>query len=182
MTLEITRFRPADQAAVRRLILDGLEEHWGSIDPELNPDLDDIVASYGHGTVLVARVDGRVVGVGMLLPAGQDEGEVKRMSVAREHRRTGVASAVLRRLVDAARLHGWRGSSSRRPRPGPTPSSSTRTPASSSPTTTRAPSAAMPISASPSDAPCRFRRRNIEFREGVTCMNRRAPAPKSAGR
>jgi GNAT superfamily N-acetyltransferase len=108
VTLEITPFEPADQAAVRRLILDGLEEHWGSIDPSLNPDLDDIVASSGHGTVLVARVDGRVVGVGVLLPAGPDEGEVKRMSVAREHRRTGVASAVLHALVDAARRHGWR--------------------------------------------------------------------------
>jgi putative acetyltransferase len=110
MTLEIARFVPADHAAVRQLILDGLEEHWGSLEPGLNPDLDDIAASYGHGEILVARVDDAIVGVGMVVPVGPDasEGEVKRMSVAREHRRTGIASAVLRGLVDVARSQGWR--------------------------------------------------------------------------
>ena len=60
-------------------------------------------------TILVARVDEVIVGVGMVVPVGSDEGEVKRMSVAREHRRTGVASAVLRDLVGIARAsQGWR--------------------------------------------------------------------------
>ena len=108
MTFEVARFRPEDQAEVRALILDGLEEHWGSIDPTLNPDLDDIGATYGHGTILVARIEGRIVGVGMLVPAGPGEGEVKRMSVAREHRRTGVAAALLRELVAIARQQGRR--------------------------------------------------------------------------
>jgi GNAT superfamily N-acetyltransferase len=106
--VEIASFRPEDQAVVRQLILDGLEEHWGSLDPGLNPDLDDIRATYGHGTVLVARIDGRVVGVGMMVPAANDEGEVKRMSVARDRRRTGVATALLAELVAVARAIGWR--------------------------------------------------------------------------
>jgi GNAT superfamily N-acetyltransferase len=108
MTPQVDPFRPDDQAAVRRLILDGLEEHWGSIDPALNPDLDDIAATYSHGTILVARVSDQIVGVGMLVPVGLDEGEVKRMSVAREHRRTGIASALLRELVEIARRRSWR--------------------------------------------------------------------------
>jgi GNAT superfamily N-acetyltransferase len=107
MTFEVARFRPEDQIAVRTLILDGLEEHWGSLDPGLNPDLDDIGATYGDGTILVARREDRIVGVGIVVPAGSDEGEVKRMSVAREHRRTGVASAVLGGLVAVAQHQGW---------------------------------------------------------------------------
>ncbi|HEY3725020.1 MAG TPA: hypothetical protein VGN59_16840 [Acidimicrobiia bacterium] len=37
--LEIARFAPGDQGAVRALILEGLAEHWGTLDPSLNPDL-----------------------------------------------------------------------------------------------------------------------------------------------
>lgn len=108
MTLQVDPFRPEDQAEVRQLILDGLEEHWGSIDPALNPDLDDITATYGHGSILVARVTDRIVGVGVVVPLASSEGEVKRMSVARDHRRTGVASAVLRELVAIGKERGWR--------------------------------------------------------------------------
>ena len=45
-----------DQEAAQRLILAGLVEHWGTLDPTKNPDLDDIQRSYvsrGH-TFLVA--------------------------------------------------------------------------------------------------------------------------------
>jgi len=47
----IRPFRPADQEAARRLILQGLAEHFGAVDETLNPDIDDIMASYvdrGH--------------------------------------------------------------------------------------------------------------------------------------
>ena len=43
-----------NEDAVRSLILDGLQEHWGSVDPTLNPDLDDLAATYAAGRVLVA--------------------------------------------------------------------------------------------------------------------------------
>jgi ribosomal protein S18 acetylase RimI-like enzyme len=97
--LEIAGFRPAEQDSVRRLILDGLEDHWGTLDDGLNPDLDDLARSYAAGAVLVARRSGRIVGAAAVVPVGADEGEVKRMSVARDQRRIGVASALLRELV-----------------------------------------------------------------------------------
>jgi ribosomal protein S18 acetylase RimI-like enzyme len=106
--LEVVRFARADQDAVRRLILDGLEEHWGALDPDLNPDLDDIAASYGAGAVLVARRVGGIVGAGAVVPTGLGEGEVKRLGVAREHRRSGVASALLREMVAIGIELGWR--------------------------------------------------------------------------
>jgi GNAT superfamily N-acetyltransferase len=107
--VEIERFRREHQAEVQRLILDGLEEHWGRLDPRLNPDLDDIEASYAAGTVLVARHAGRIVGVGAIVPVSPDAGEVKRMSVARDARRQGIGTTLLLELVAEARRRGWHG-------------------------------------------------------------------------
>jgi GNAT superfamily N-acetyltransferase len=107
-SVEIVRFAPEHEAAVRRLILEGLEEHWGVLDPRLNPDLEDIAASYAEGTVLVARDVERIVGVGAIVPFAADEGEVKRMSVARGARRQGVGTALLLGLLADAKARGWR--------------------------------------------------------------------------
>jgi choline dehydrogenase len=107
-SVEIARFCREDQAAVRRLILEGLEEHWGALDPQFNTDLDDIEASYAVGTVLVARGSGQIVGVGAIVPVAAGEGEVKRMSVAREARRRGLGTALLSALLEDAKERGWR--------------------------------------------------------------------------
>ena len=107
-SVEIVRFRREDQAAVQRLILEGLEEHWGVLDPQFNADLDDIDASYAVGTVLVARDAGQIVGVGAITPIGPGEGEVKRMSVARDARRRGLGTALLTALLEDARERGGR--------------------------------------------------------------------------
>ncbi len=44
--ISIKPFESEDQEAVQSLILAGLAEHWGEIDPTLNPDLNDIGAYY----------------------------------------------------------------------------------------------------------------------------------------
>ena len=108
MTLAIERFRPEDQSAVRALILAGLGEHWGLIDAELNPDLDDIGATYGDGDDPGRERRRRDRRRRHPRARGIRRGEVKRMSVAREHRRAGVASAMLRELVAVARHRGSR--------------------------------------------------------------------------
>ena len=105
--LSIGPFAARDQDAVQALILDGLREHWGQLDPSLNPDLDDLARSYREGTVLVAWRDGGIVGAGAVVPTEAGEGEVKRLGVARAHRRTGVACALLRALVAVAVDEGW---------------------------------------------------------------------------
>jgi GNAT superfamily N-acetyltransferase len=78
------------------------------LDPQLNPDLEDIETSYAVGTVLVARKAERIVGVGALMPVAPHEGEVKRMSVARDVRRQGVGTALLLELAADAKRSGWR--------------------------------------------------------------------------
>ncbi len=86
----IRAFVPADQDATRALILAGLGEHFGVIDPALNPDLDDIAAEYlacGHA-FLIAEATGSLVGAGGLRVTGQ-EGQIVRVSVAPAARRRG---------------------------------------------------------------------------------------------
>lgn len=123
LPLTIRPFERRDQAAAKALILEGLVEHWGALDPTLNPDLDDIAATYVDGCFLTAwqnpspSVGGseggdgeRLVGTGAILPEPDDEGvaRVVRMSVARDCRRRGIGRALLDALCMAAREAGYR--------------------------------------------------------------------------
>jgi ribosomal protein S18 acetylase RimI-like enzyme len=110
--LTISPFKPADQAAARALILEGLGEHFGWIDETRNPDVDDIAAHYlakGHAFV-VARSDGEMVGTGALLTLSVPDGvgQMVRVSVSRSRRRGGIGAAIARRLLDVARQRGLR--------------------------------------------------------------------------
>jgi putative acetyltransferase len=101
-------FQPKDQAAVKQLVLAGLAEHWGEIDPTRNPDLNDIAASYSKATFLVARAQGRIVGCGALVPHNQEIAEIMRMSVAAGMRRQGIARQILDCLIEQARTGGFK--------------------------------------------------------------------------
>lgn len=95
-----------NQAEVRALILGGLAEHWGSVDASLNPDLDDMVATYGSGrTVLVRDPSGVLIGTGTVVPRGADRAEILRMSVSPAARRTGIGRRIVEELVMTAA--GW---------------------------------------------------------------------------
>jgi putative acetyltransferase len=100
-------FQPADQAAVKDLILAGLADHWGTLDPSKNPDLDDIAASYAGAIFLVARYLDRIIGTGALVPRPDGTAEVVRMSVSADWRRQGIGRMILRALVDHARQNGF---------------------------------------------------------------------------
>jgi GNAT superfamily N-acetyltransferase len=110
--LVIREFAPSDQQAARALILAGLEEHWGELDPTLNGDLDDIAASYAEGTALVATLGDQLVGTGMLIPyhghGKPNAVQIVRMSVARRQRRRGIGRRLLSALLESARTQGYR--------------------------------------------------------------------------
>ncbi len=106
--LLIQPFQPEDQSEAKALILEGLGHRWGSIDPKRNPDLDDIGSAYAGAVFLVARLAGRIVATGALVPRGGGVAEIVRMSVARDLRRQGIGSAVLRRLLESAPAAGCR--------------------------------------------------------------------------
>ena len=104
--IEIRPFRVEDQQKVRQLILEGLGEHFGTINEELNPDLDDISASYADDLFLVAEQTGVIVGCGALIYEGDGIARVQRTSVLRNLRRRGIARAILERLITETRLQG----------------------------------------------------------------------------
>lgn len=104
----IRPFRPADQAAARRLILQGLGEHFGVVDETLNPDIDDIATSYiqqGH-LFLIALAGDEIVGTGALIFEDGPAGQLVRVSVARDCRRLGLGRALVARLIAAGRDRG----------------------------------------------------------------------------
>lgn len=104
----ISDFQPTDQDEAKALILAGLVDHWGWLDPTLNPDLTDIAESYRQAIFLVARLDGRMVGTGALKPHGEGVAEIVRMSVAKDLRRLGLGRKILAELVARARDMGLR--------------------------------------------------------------------------
>jgi len=103
----IRPFQPNDQQAARDLILEGLGEHWGYINPGLNPDLDDIAENFREGLFLVACWEDQIIGTGGLIPREQTTGEIVRMSTAAGFRRLGVGTMILKALCDFARSRGF---------------------------------------------------------------------------
>ena len=101
--------RPDQATAVRELVLAGLADHWGTLDPELNRDLDDLALAYpGSRTVVALDATGRVVATGTVVPRADGDAEVVRMSVDAAHRGEGLGRRVLDELVDTARRWGVR--------------------------------------------------------------------------
>jgi putative acetyltransferase len=109
-TYQIRPFRPTDQSAARQLILDGLREHWGVLDPTLNSDLNNIAASYvqaGHAFFVVEEA-GVLIGTGGLLLEPPGVGRIVRVSVGPAHRRRGLGRAISQHLIAEARRRGCR--------------------------------------------------------------------------
>jgi GNAT superfamily N-acetyltransferase len=104
----IRPFAPADQDAVRALIIEGLAEHFGFVDERFNHDLDNIGEHYTAAYFVVAEKNGEIVGTGCLVPQGADLAQVVRMSTARSTRRKGIGQAILTALLNQARAEGFR--------------------------------------------------------------------------
>lgn len=106
----IRPFRSEDQAAARQLILDGLREHWGELDPALNGDLDDIMGNYvaaGHAFFVVEE-GGDLIGTGALLRETAVTGRIVRVSVRADQRRRGLGRVISEQLIAEARRRGCR--------------------------------------------------------------------------
>lgn len=105
----IRSFRVVDQAAVRRLVLDGLGDHFQTIDESLNPDLEDIATHYvrqGH-TFIVAEYANEIVGAGAMVELQDRTARIARVSVDKKHRRQGIAATIVSRLIEIARKRGY---------------------------------------------------------------------------
>ena len=105
--IKIIPFQLENQAAVKSLILDGLVEHWGTLDESKNPDLDNIALSYADATFLVAWLDDEIIGTGAFIPRSESQVEIVRMSVQKELRRKGIGQQILSELCKRASQDGY---------------------------------------------------------------------------
>lgn len=106
--MRIRPFTPHDQQSAKALVQAGLGEHWGWIDETLNPDLNDIAASYAAGVFLVGEIDGVIVATGAYVPEGDDTVQIVRMSVRSDARRGGLGRRMLGALLARAQAAGYR--------------------------------------------------------------------------
>ena len=104
----ILPFQPENQAEVKNLVLTGLTEHWCTLDPSKNPDLNDIGLTYANAVFLVAWQDKKIIGTGALVPRSNDTAEIVRMSVATSMRRNGIGGMILQRLCENAKSKGYK--------------------------------------------------------------------------
>jgi putative acetyltransferase len=106
--ITILPFQSEYQSEVKNLVLAGLVEHWGTLDPTKNPDLDDISRTYADGMFLVAWQNDQIIGTGALLPMSNDTAQIVRMSVAASMRRKGVGREILQKLCEQAKNDGYK--------------------------------------------------------------------------
>ena len=105
--MSVRPFEREDQERVRTLILEGMRDRWGDgYDESRNPDVDDVMKTYVQergADVTVIEANGEVVAVGMLVPAGDETGQLVRMAVDRAHRGQGYGKTLVRHLVATAK-------------------------------------------------------------------------------
>ena len=104
--IQILPFQPENQEAVKNLVLDGLAEHWGQLDPLKNHDLNDISTTYAQDYFLVAWDGNTIIGTGALIRRSTDTAEIVRMSVAKNARRNGIGRTILEQLIFQAKKDG----------------------------------------------------------------------------
>jgi len=103
----IAEFETSDQPGVRALLEASMRDRWATFDPSANADLIDIAASFRDGVMLVAKDGSTILGCGGLVRENEDTARVVRMSVAKKHRRQGIATALLQRLMGYAAENGY---------------------------------------------------------------------------
>jgi len=108
--LQIRLFQAEDQQRAREVVLVGFGERFGFINEALNPDLDDILDTYiAAGDIFVVGYVGReLVATGALVKLEDELSEMVRISTCKEYRKRGIASAIIRHLIELARQRGDR--------------------------------------------------------------------------
>ena len=104
-------FAPNDQAPVKALVLAGMAQRYGDIDPSLNPDLNDIHKHYVQqaASFIIVEVAGEMVGCGALIleNGSREVGRIVRVSVRADQQRRGYGRQISQRLIEIAEARGF---------------------------------------------------------------------------
>ncbi len=104
-------FQTSDQPAVQQLILNGLKQRFGRLDPRFNRDLADITTHYiNHGaTFLVLYHDTQLIGCGALTiePNTQHTGRIERVSISPSYQGQSLGTQITQALIAHGRRHGF---------------------------------------------------------------------------
>jgi len=100
--LQIRNFKSDDQDYIKRMVLAGLVEHWGVLDPNKNSDLNNISENYKNGIFLVAETCTLIVGCGGMKFNSSSTAEIVRMATLSSYRRRGIGTKILDVLVNKA--------------------------------------------------------------------------------
>lgn len=93
----------------RQLVLAGLKERFGFLDPSYNLDLTNIIQNYsrGYDMFLVGLHNNTVVCTGALTRETSKTGRIQRMSVKKSYRRAGLAKLMIQTLETSASKAGY---------------------------------------------------------------------------
>ena len=107
--MQILQITEVFEEEARKLILSGLEERFGFIDPTYNPDLKSILHSYSQkGAIfLIGIYNHHVICTGAISYEKPEVGRVERMSVLKDYRRIGAAKIMMCRLESWAKQEGY---------------------------------------------------------------------------
>ena len=108
--LRIIKITGEYEEMARNLVLEGLLERFGFIDHSYNPDLKDILKTYGtDGTLfLIGFIREELICTGALTKEKEDTGRIQRMSVKKKYRRQGVANRMIKELELLAKEMGYK--------------------------------------------------------------------------
>lgn len=101
-------FQPEDQVAAHAIVMSGMAQRWGAVDPTLNPDLHDIAHSYtaSGNYFFVGEVDGAMVATAALTLDADGVPRIERMSVRAAWQGMGFGRTFTHFLIDQARELG----------------------------------------------------------------------------
>lgn len=107
--MDIKVITTKEEAVAKEIVLQGLEERFGFLDPTLNPDLNNIITNYlKEGSIfLIGKEENDLVCTGALFKEDNNTGRIQRMSVKSTCRGKGYARKILETLEGYAKEFGY---------------------------------------------------------------------------
>jgi len=107
--LQIRRYQPQDNEAVKELHYAGLAQFGATVDPYYDSDLNDIENVYinNHGDFIIGTEGGEIVAIGAIRQKSNGCGEIKRIRVRQDCQRRGYGRKILRKLMEIAAEMGY---------------------------------------------------------------------------